>query len=42
MNTSGIDLFRQVLMQALREHWVMFLIKGIVLILLGLLAIRYR
>ena len=39
MNTSCIDLFRQVLMQALREHWVLFLIEGIVLILLGLLAI---
>ena len=39
MNTSCIDLFRQVLMQALREHRVLFLIEGIVLILLGLPAI---
>ena len=39
MNSSGIDLFRQVLTQALREHWVLFLIEGIVLTLLGVLAI---
>lgn len=39
MNTGGIDLFRRVLTQALREHWVLFLIEGIVLTLLGVLAI---
>ena len=38
-NIGGIDLFRQVLTQALREHWVLFLIEGIVLIMLGVLAI---
>jgi uncharacterized membrane protein HdeD (DUF308 family) len=38
-NTGGIDLFRQVLTQALREHWVLFLIEGTVLVLLGVLTI---
>ena len=36
---GGTDLFRQVLTQALREHWVLFLIEGIVLVMLGVLAI---
>ncbi len=39
MNTVRIDPFRQELTQALCEHWVLFLIEGIVLIILGLLAI---
>jgi uncharacterized membrane protein HdeD (DUF308 family) len=39
MNISNVDVFRQVLTQALRKHWVPFLIEGIVLITLGLLAI---
>ena len=38
-NISGIDVFRQVLTQALRKHWVPFLIEGIVLVMLGVLAI---
>ncbi len=38
-NTGGIDLFRQGLTQAHREHWVLFLIEGIVLVMLGMLAI---
>ncbi len=38
-NTGGIDLFRQGLTQALRELWVVFLIEGIVLVMLGVLAI---
>jgi uncharacterized membrane protein HdeD (DUF308 family) len=38
-NIGGVDVFRQVLMQALREHWVPFLIEGIVLVVLGVLAI---
>lgn len=38
-NTGGIELFRQVLTQELREHWVLFLIEGIVLVILGVLAI---
>ncbi len=38
-NTGGVDLFRQGLMQALRELWVVFLIEGIVLVMLGMLAI---
>jgi uncharacterized membrane protein HdeD (DUF308 family) len=38
-NTDSLDLFRQVLTQAFREHWVAFLIEGIVLVMLGVLAI---
>ena len=34
-----IELFRQVLTQKLREHWVLYLIEGIVLVILGVLAI---
>lgn len=37
--TSGVDVFRQVLTQALRRHWVPFLFEGGVLIMLGVLAI---
>ncbi len=36
---GGTDLFRQVLTQALREHWALYLIEGIVLVMLGVLAI---
>ena len=38
-NIGGIDMFRQGLTQALREHWVLFLVEGIVLVMLGVLAI---
>jgi len=38
-NIGGIELFRHGLTQALREHWVLFLVEGIVLIMLGVLAI---
>ena len=38
-NTGGTDMFRQALTQALREHWVLFLVEGIVLVMLGVLAI---
>jgi uncharacterized membrane protein HdeD (DUF308 family) len=39
LSTSDIHLFRQVLTEALREHWGLFLIEGIVLAMLGALAI---
>jgi uncharacterized membrane protein HdeD (DUF308 family) len=39
MNTGGIDRFQQALAQSVREHWVLFLIEGIVLVVLGVLAI---
>jgi uncharacterized membrane protein HdeD (DUF308 family) len=35
----GVDMFRQSLTQALREHWGPLLIEGIVLVMLGVLAI---
>jgi len=38
-NISGVNVFRQILTQALRKHWVPFLIEGIVLVMLGVLAI---
>jgi uncharacterized membrane protein HdeD (DUF308 family) len=38
-NIGGVDVFRQVLTQALREHWLPFLIEGVVLVVLGVLAI---
>jgi uncharacterized membrane protein HdeD (DUF308 family) len=39
LNTSDIRLFRQSLTQALRQCWVLFLIEGLVLVLLGVFAI---
>ena len=36
---DGFELFRQVLTQELCEHWVLFLMEGIVLVILGVLAI---
>jgi Short repeat of unknown function (DUF308) len=39
LNSSDIQLFRQALTQALRERWVLFLIEGLILVLLGVLAI---
>ena len=37
-NPGGIDL-RQALSRTLHEHWLLFLIEGIILVLLGMLAI---
>ena len=37
-NPGGIDL-RQALSRTLHEHWLLFLIEGIVLVVLGMLAI---
>jgi uncharacterized membrane protein HdeD (DUF308 family) len=39
MDTGGIDRLQQALAQSVREHWVLFLIEGIVLVVLGVLAI---
>jgi uncharacterized membrane protein HdeD (DUF308 family) len=39
MDSSGIDRLQQAVAQAVREHWVLFLIEGIVLVVLGVLAI---
>jgi uncharacterized membrane protein HdeD (DUF308 family) len=39
MDTSGIDRLQQAVKQAVREHWVLFLVEGIVLVVLGVLAI---
>jgi uncharacterized membrane protein HdeD (DUF308 family) len=39
MDPSSIDRFQQALVQSVREHWVLFLIEGIVLVVLGVLAI---
>jgi uncharacterized membrane protein HdeD (DUF308 family) len=38
-NIGGTDLFRQVLTQTRREHWGLYLFEGIVLVMLGVLAI---
>ena len=37
-NPGGIDL-RQALSRTLHEHWLLFLIEGIILVILGLIAI---
>jgi hypothetical protein len=39
MDTSGIDRFGQAVARSVRDHWVLFLIEGIVLVVLGVLAI---
>jgi uncharacterized membrane protein HdeD (DUF308 family) len=39
MNTGDMDRLQQALAQAVRDHWVLFLIEGIVLVVLGVLAI---
>jgi uncharacterized membrane protein HdeD (DUF308 family) len=39
MNSSGIERIGQAVAQAVRDHWVLFLIEGIVLVVLGVLAI---
>jgi uncharacterized membrane protein HdeD (DUF308 family) len=38
MDTSGIDRLQLAVKQAVREHWVLFLVEGIVLVVLGVLA----
>ena len=39
MNTRDINELQRALAQSVREHWVLFLVEGIVLVVLGLLAI---
>jgi uncharacterized membrane protein HdeD (DUF308 family) len=39
MDTGGVDRLQQTLAQAVREHLSLFLIEGIVLVVLGVLAI---
>ncbi len=39
MNTPDINELQRALPQSVREHWVLFLVEGIVLVVLGLLAI---
>src|SRR3984957_4433148 len=39
MNQPNIEQFQRAVATSLHEHWVMFLIEGIVLVVLGLLAI---
>ena len=39
MNQPDIQRFQSALAQSIRAHWVLFLVEGIVLVVLGLLAI---
>ena len=39
MDTGGLDRLQRTLAQAVRDHWVLFFIEGIVLVVLGVLAI---
>jgi uncharacterized membrane protein HdeD (DUF308 family) len=39
MNTRDINELQRAIAQSVREHWVLFLVEGIVLVVLGLLAI---
>lgn len=39
MNRTDADRFQQAVASSLREHWVLFLIEGLVLLVLGILAI---
>jgi uncharacterized membrane protein HdeD (DUF308 family) len=39
MNAGDLDRLQQALTESLRDHWVLFLIEGIVLVVLGVLAI---
>ncbi len=39
MNSGDINEFQRTLTQSIREHWVLFLVEGIVLVVLGILAI---
>jgi uncharacterized membrane protein HdeD (DUF308 family) len=38
-NPSDVNQLQRALSQSIREHWVLFLIEGILLVILGLLAI---
>jgi uncharacterized membrane protein HdeD (DUF308 family) len=39
MSSGDIDKFQRAVAQAVREHWVLFLVEGIILVILGVLAI---
>ena len=39
ISTGGIDRLQRALAQSIREHWMLFLVEGIVLVVLGVLAI---
>lgn len=39
MDQSDINQLQRALAQSIREHWVLFLIEGIVLVVLGILAV---
>jgi uncharacterized membrane protein HdeD (DUF308 family) len=39
MNQTNIEQFRRAVATSLHEHWVVFLVEGIILVVLGLLAI---
>ena len=39
MNSGDINELQRTLTQSIREHWVLFLVEGIVLVVLGILAI---
>lgn len=39
MNSGDINELQPTLTQSIREHWVLFLVEGIVLVVLGILAI---
>jgi uncharacterized membrane protein HdeD (DUF308 family) len=39
MSPGNLNQMRQAMSQSVREHWVLFLVEGIVLVVLGLLAI---
>src|SRR5437762_1095568 len=38
-NYPDIERFQSALVQSIRAHWVLFLVEGLVLVVLGLLAI---
>jgi len=38
-NPGDISQFQRAIVQSVRDHWVMFLIEGVILVVLGLLAI---
>jgi uncharacterized membrane protein HdeD (DUF308 family) len=37
--SSGMSQFQSAISQAVREHWKLFLVEGIILVILGILAI---
>src|SRR4026208_746347 len=39
IDSGGANQLQRALAQSVREHWVLFLVEGIVLVVLGLLAI---